>query len=227
MTAQQGGGLEDEGRVQEPTTVQEQRAEPEEQTVGGAKIGRSSPRPLHDQELLLEEQVLREHNFGPTTDKESGETGQQTRDQPEQAIHVNHFAQKHHQGNEGPTRFSGHSNCEFAMNNPLPAPPICCKQCSARFKNDRPVARPELPIEDFRWHDLAGAPAPNRPRGFVAAERRSSPPPVIQPTPRQTPPRAQGRVSPHSSRPADGVACLKRHNGEPMNREKQCCRRLL
>jgi hypothetical protein len=44
--------------------------------VGGAKVGRSSPRPLHDQELPLEEQVLREHGSGPTTPEESDQPGQ-------------------------------------------------------------------------------------------------------------------------------------------------------
>jgi hypothetical protein len=82
---------------------------------GGAKIGRSSPRPLHDQELPLEEEVLRKHGSGPTTSQESGQTGQQTQDQPEQALHVNHLRQEHHQGKQRPIRLSWHPNCQFAM----------------------------------------------------------------------------------------------------------------
>src|ERR1035441_1223404 len=55
MKAQQGGGLEDDGRADEPTKAQELGTEPEEPTVGDAKIGRSAARTLQDQELLLQE----------------------------------------------------------------------------------------------------------------------------------------------------------------------------
>ena len=81
MKAKQGGRLEDDGSAHEPTRAQEQSAEAEEQTVGRAEIGRSSPRPLHDQELLLEQKVLCEHGSGPTTPEESDQPGQQTQDQ--------------------------------------------------------------------------------------------------------------------------------------------------
>jgi hypothetical protein len=64
---------------------------------------------------LIEQEVLREHGSGPTTSQESGQTNQQAQDQPEQLLHVNHFARDHHQGKKGPIRFSGHPNCEFAM----------------------------------------------------------------------------------------------------------------
>jgi hypothetical protein len=52
MQAQQGGWPEDYGRADQPTRAQELGTEPEEQTVGGAKIGRSAARAPQDQELL-------------------------------------------------------------------------------------------------------------------------------------------------------------------------------
>jgi len=51
MKAQQSGGLKDDGRADQPARAQEQSAQAEEQTVGGAKIGSSSPRSPHDQKL--------------------------------------------------------------------------------------------------------------------------------------------------------------------------------
>jgi hypothetical protein len=77
MKAQQGGGLQDDGGAQEPTRAQELRNEPKEHTVGGAEIGRSSPRPPYHQKLLFEEEILREHGPDPTTSQNSDQTGQQ------------------------------------------------------------------------------------------------------------------------------------------------------
>ena len=77
MKAQQGGGLEDDGGAHEPTRAQELRKEPKEHTLGGAQIGRSSPRPPYHQKLLLEEEILREHGPDPTTSQNSNQTGQQ------------------------------------------------------------------------------------------------------------------------------------------------------
>ena len=59
MEAEQGGGLEDYGGAHETTRAQELRIEPEEQTVGGAKIGGTSPRAPQDQKLSFKHQVLR------------------------------------------------------------------------------------------------------------------------------------------------------------------------
>jgi hypothetical protein len=44
--------LEDYGRADEPTRAQELGTKPEEEAVGGAKIGRSAARAPQDQELL-------------------------------------------------------------------------------------------------------------------------------------------------------------------------------
>jgi hypothetical protein len=77
MKAQQGGGLEDDGRADQPTRAQELGTEPEEPTVGGAKIGRSAARALQDQELLLQEDILSENGSGPASSQENGQSGQQ------------------------------------------------------------------------------------------------------------------------------------------------------
>ena len=77
MKAQQGGGLEDYGRADEPTMAHELGAEPEEPTVGGAKIGRSAARALQDQELLLQEDILSENGSGPASSQKNGQSGQQ------------------------------------------------------------------------------------------------------------------------------------------------------
>ena len=115
MKAQQGGGLEDDGRAQEPTRAQDVCTEPKEHTVGGAKIGRPLPRAPHDQELLSEDEILREHGPDPTASQNSDQTGQQAQDRPEPVFHFNHFAREHTQGKQRQTRLSGHCNCEFAM----------------------------------------------------------------------------------------------------------------
>src|ERR1019366_2695643 len=64
MKAQQGSGLEDDGRADPPTRAQEPGTKPEEQAIGGAKIGRSAAGPLQDQELLLQEDTLSENGPG-------------------------------------------------------------------------------------------------------------------------------------------------------------------
>src|ERR1035437_7922394 len=54
----------------EPTKAHELSTEPEEPTVGGAKIGRSATRALQDQELLLQEDILSENGSGPASSGE-------------------------------------------------------------------------------------------------------------------------------------------------------------
>jgi hypothetical protein len=122
MKAQQGGGLEDDGGAQEPTRAQELCTEPKEHTVGGAKIGRSSPRPPHYQKLLFEDEILREHGPDPTTSQDSNQTGQQAQDRPAPVFQFNHFAREHNQGKQRPIRFSGHCNYEFGMDRRFAVP---------------------------------------------------------------------------------------------------------
>jgi hypothetical protein len=84
-------------------------------TVGGAKIGRPPPRPPHYQELLFEDEILREHGPDPTTSPNSDQTRQQAQDRPEPVFHFNHFALEHKQSKQRLIRFSGCCNCEFAI----------------------------------------------------------------------------------------------------------------
>ena len=115
MKAQQGGGLEDDGGAQEPTRAQELCTQPKEHTVGGAEIGRSSPRPPRYQQLLFEDKILREHGPDPTTSQHSHQTGQQAQDRPEPVFHFNHFAREPKQGKQRRIGFLEHCNCKFAM----------------------------------------------------------------------------------------------------------------
>src|SRR5664279_1080211 len=87
MKAQQGSGLEDDGRADQPTRVQEPGTKPEEQAVGGAKIGRSAAGPLQDQELLLQEDTLRENGSGSSNSQEDGQCGQQMHQQYNRIFH--------------------------------------------------------------------------------------------------------------------------------------------
>ena len=77
MKAQQGSGLKDYGHADQPTRAQELRTKPEEQAIGGAKIGRSAAGALQDQELLLQEDILSENGSGPASSQENNQSGQQ------------------------------------------------------------------------------------------------------------------------------------------------------
>ena len=77
MKAQQGSGLEDDDRIDQPTRAQELGTKPEEQAVGGAKIGCSAAGALQDQELLFQEDILSENGSGSANSQENGQFGQQ------------------------------------------------------------------------------------------------------------------------------------------------------
>ena len=115
MKAQQGGGLENDGGAQESPRTQEQGTEPEEPTVGGARVGRSSPRPVQDQKLVFEKEVLGEQGSGATPSQESGQASQQSQDQHEQVLHIHHLGHEPRpwQGRADPVLRA--SKLEFAM----------------------------------------------------------------------------------------------------------------
>jgi hypothetical protein len=87
MQAQQGGWPEDYGRADQATRAQEPGTEPEEQTVGGAKIGSTATGSLQDQELLFQEQILSENGPGSARSQESGQSGQQLHQQYDRIFH--------------------------------------------------------------------------------------------------------------------------------------------
>jgi hypothetical protein len=87
MKAQQGSGLEDDGRADQPTRAQEPGTKPEEQAVGGAKIGRSAAGPLQDEELLLQEDTLSENGPCSASSQENGQSGQQVPQQYNRVFH--------------------------------------------------------------------------------------------------------------------------------------------
>ena len=77
MKAQQGGGLENYGRADQPTRAKELGTKPEKEAVGGAKIGRSAAGALQDQELLLQEDTLSQNGPGSASSQENCQSGQQ------------------------------------------------------------------------------------------------------------------------------------------------------
>ena len=77
MQAQQAGWPEDYGCADQPTRAQELGTKPEEEAVGGAKIGRSAAGALQDQELLFQEDTLSENGSGPASSQENRQSGQQ------------------------------------------------------------------------------------------------------------------------------------------------------
>src|ERR1035437_940351 len=87
MKAQQGSGLEDDGRADQPTRAQEPGTKPEEEAVGGAKIGRSAAGALQDQELLLQEDILSENGSGSGISQEKGQSSQQMHQQYNRVFH--------------------------------------------------------------------------------------------------------------------------------------------
>ena len=77
MKAQQGSGLENYGRADQPTRAKELGTKPEEETVGGAKIGRSAAGALPDQELPFQEDTLSQNGPGSASSQENCQSGKQ------------------------------------------------------------------------------------------------------------------------------------------------------
>ena len=64
--------LENYACADQPTRAKELGTKPEEQAVGGAKIGCSAAGALQDQELLFQEDILSENGAGPASSQENG-----------------------------------------------------------------------------------------------------------------------------------------------------------
>jgi hypothetical protein len=79
--------LENYACADQPTRAKELGTKPEEQAVGGAKIGRSAAGPLQDQELLLQEDTLRENGSGSCNSKEDSQCSQQMHQQYNRIFH--------------------------------------------------------------------------------------------------------------------------------------------
>jgi hypothetical protein len=77
MKAQQGDGFEDDCRAEPPSRAQELSIEPEEQTIGGAKIGPSAAGAPQDKELVFQEDILSKNGPGSASSQENGQSGQQ------------------------------------------------------------------------------------------------------------------------------------------------------
>jgi len=73
MTAQESRGFDEDGRVHQPTWIQEKRAQPKEQAVGGAEIRGASARAAQNQELMFQQKILGHEGFGSSGSEESGQ----------------------------------------------------------------------------------------------------------------------------------------------------------
>ena len=76
MKPQQGSGLEDYSRADQPTRAQKLCTKSEEQAVGGAQTRRSAAGALQDQELLFQENILSENSSGSACSQEKGQSAQ-------------------------------------------------------------------------------------------------------------------------------------------------------
>jgi hypothetical protein len=75
MKAQQGGGLEENGRADQPTKAQELGTKAQEHALDGAKIGRSAAGAPQDQKPLLQEDILSQNGSGSARSEEKGQSG--------------------------------------------------------------------------------------------------------------------------------------------------------
>jgi hypothetical protein len=87
MKAQQGGRFENDGSTQKSTCVQEPAKESEEHPVSRSQIGCSMPRPLQDQELLLQKQAFGQDSSGSAIAQQSSKPGQKVHKQDDSFSH--------------------------------------------------------------------------------------------------------------------------------------------
>ena len=80
MTAQEGGGFDEDGSVHQPTWTQEEQAQPKEHTVGGAEIRGTLTRAAQDQELVFQQKILRHEGFGSSGPEESAQAAHQVKE---------------------------------------------------------------------------------------------------------------------------------------------------
>ena len=65
MAAQESGGFYDDGSAKQPFWTQQQRTQPEEETIGEAQIRCPSPNSAKDQELVFQQKVLGYEGLSP------------------------------------------------------------------------------------------------------------------------------------------------------------------
>src|ERR1035437_3216068 len=209
MKAQQGSGLEDDGRADQPTRAQEPGTKPEEQAVGGAKIGRSAAGPLQDQELLLQEDTLSENGPGSASSQENGQSGQQVPQQYNRIFHGQVACAALDSGAREPDR-----RCEgpqLRIRHVQALPGKCWQRAKGRRKAGRPALDAELVSLIGQMSRVAENPSqPNKrspsKRGGVAAKK--FPLARCDPSKRQQPVRiwmGQGQGS--SATADDGTKC--------------------
>ena len=81
MESEQRRRFENHGIAQHPARMQKQGPEPQEQTMSGAKVGRSFPRTIENEELVFEKETFRHDRFDPAGAKQRRHDGHQMREQ--------------------------------------------------------------------------------------------------------------------------------------------------
>ncbi len=87
VKSQQGRWPDHDGCSRETTWGEEQRPEAEQNPIQGGQTRCTSPRPIHDQELLLHQQAVGKHGVGSARSKKLCDYCQQMEDQDEQVPH--------------------------------------------------------------------------------------------------------------------------------------------
>ena len=87
MKSQQRGWPNDDGGSLDTVWGEKQRPEAKQQPVKCGEIGRASPRPVEDQELLFHEEAIGENRSRATGSQELGDRRQQMSQEGEQVLH--------------------------------------------------------------------------------------------------------------------------------------------
>ena len=87
MKTQQGRGPEDNSYTRDPAWPEQERPEAEKQTVQSGQIGRTLPRSIEHEKLLLHQGVLSDNGPGTAGPQKLGHGRQHMREQHEEVLH--------------------------------------------------------------------------------------------------------------------------------------------
>jgi hypothetical protein len=88
MKAQARGGLQDNRGTNQPPRAHEERTHASNDAIGEAEIRRPFPRPIENEQLLLEEHRFGDHRPGAAGTGEAGDCRQQMEDEDGEVAHA-------------------------------------------------------------------------------------------------------------------------------------------
>jgi hypothetical protein len=88
MKAQERGGLQDNRGTDQPTRAHEERTQASDDAIDNAEIWRPFPRPIEDEQLLLEEHGFGDHGPGAAGTGQSGDCREQVENEDGQVTHA-------------------------------------------------------------------------------------------------------------------------------------------